>query len=390
MIPAGAAVVEERALELFGTLWNLLPALPRTLIAFAVVLGVLVFIHELGHYLAARWRGVHVDAFAIGFGRSVWRATDRRGTEWRLGWIPLGGYVKLHGQEAPADATPEQRAAWRPGQTFHEKSVGSRAIVVVAGPVANFLLAILLFAGLYATIGHPVSDAREATVISRVNPGSAAERAGLLPGDRILSLDANSVGRFEEVQRHIQPRAGQPVELRLERGGAEITLSAVPEAGPTGNGMLGILGGGTRFERLGPGAALVAGAEQTASVTWQTLVGVGEMLAGQRSAKELGGPIRIAEVSGEAASLGIVPLVNLMALLSVSLGLLNLFPIPLLDGGHLVFYAAEAIRGRPLPPKAQEYGFRAGFALLVTLFLFASWNDIAHGAIGKWVAGLVG
>jgi len=154
--------------------------------------------------------------------------------------------------------------------------------------------------------------------------------------------------------------------------------------------VLGVQGGAARFERIDPFSAIVAGAATTADLTWQTLVGVGEMLTGSRSATELGGPIRIAEISGQAADLGVYPLINLMALLSISLGLLNLFPVPLLDGGHLMFYAAEAVRGRPLPPRAQEYGFRAGFALLVTLFLFASWNDIAHGGIGRWVAGLLG
>ena len=366
--------------------------IPRTLIAFTIVLGVLVFVHELGHYLAARWRGVHVDAFAIGFGRPLLRWTDRRGTEWRIGWIPLGGYVKLHGQETPEEVPPEQRAAWRPGETFHEKPVGSRAIVVAAGPVANFLLAVLLFAGLFATVGQPTGG----TAINAVVEGSAAARAGLRPGDEILALDGERVLRFEQVQRHIQPRAGQPVELRLLRDGEELRTTVVPDARPGAAegaapvGMLGVQGGATRFERLDPLSAVAAGASHTAAITWMTLEGLGEMITGQRSAKELGGPIRIAEISGEAASLGIVPLVNLMALLSVSLGLLNLFPIPILDGGHLVFYAAEAVRGRPLPPKAQEYGFRAGFALLVTLFLFASWNDVVEGGIGRWVAKLIG
>jgi regulator of sigma E protease len=376
-------------LEVLGYLWNLLPALPRTLIAFAVVLGVLVFVHEMGHYLAARWRGVHVDAFSIGFGRPLLRGRDRRGTEWRLGWIPLGGYVKLHGQETPEDATPEARAGWQPGRTFHEKSVGSRAIVVAAGPVANFLLAILLFAGLFMTVGQPMGG----TGITTVVEGSAAARAGLMPGDSIVSLDGQRVSRFEQVQRYIQPRAGTPVAVAVSRDGAEQVVTVVPEVRDTGSGpvgVLGIQGGASRFERLDPFSAVAAGAVQTADITWLTLKGIGEMIVGERSAKELGGPIRIAEVSGEAASLGLSPLINLMALLSVSLGLLNLFPIPLLDGGHLVFYAAEAVRGRPLPPRAQEYGFRAGFALLVSLFLFASWNDIAGGAIGRWVSGLVG
>jgi regulator of sigma E protease len=362
----------------------------RTLLAFAVVLGVLVFIHEMGHYLAARWRGVHADAFAIGFGKPILRWTDRRGTEWRLGWIPLGGYVKLHGQEQPGDVTPEERARWRPGQTFHEKSVASRAIVVAAGPIANFLLAAVLFTGLFATLGKPVGG----TSIAAVMADSAAARAGLQPGDTILALDGQRVARFDQVQRHIQRRAGQPVELRIARAGEELTLRAVPDARPGENGavsgVLGVQGGVIHLDPLSLPEAVVAGVTQTADITWQTLSGVAEMIAGERSAKELGGPIRIAEVSGEAASLGIAPLINLMALLSVSLGLLNLFPIPLLDGGHLVFYAAEAIRGRPLPPRAQEFGFRAGFALLVTLFLFASWNDIAHGRIGQWVTGLLG
>jgi regulator of sigma E protease len=377
-------------LDVVSGLWESLPTLPRTLIAFALVLGVLVFVHEMGHYLAARWRGVRVDAFSIGFGKPLLRWTDRVGTDWRVGWIPLGGYVKLHGQEQPEDVPPEVRASWHPGETFHEKPVGSRAIVVAAGPFANFLLAVLLFAGIFAFVGKPVGN----TTIGAVVEGSPAAAAGLRPGDEILALDGAPVARFEEVQRHVQPRAGQPIEITLRRDdGSEVTLTATPAPrdGVAGApGMLGVQGGALRRETLGPAAALWAGVEQTAEVTWQTLVAVGQMLTGQRSAAELGGPIRIAEVSGQAASLGIVPLVSLMALLSVSLGLLNLFPVPLLDGGHLVFYALEAIRGRPLPPRAMEVGFRAGFALLAALFVFASWNDIAQGAIGRWVAGLLG
>lgn len=368
---------------------DFIPDFARTILAFLVVLGVLVFIHELGHYLAARWRGVHVDAFSIGFGRALTSWTDRRGTEWRLSWIPLGGYVKLHGQAEAAEMPAEETAKLRPGQTFHDKPVRDRAIVVIAGPLANFLLAIMLFAGLFIFHGQPVGQ----TAIGAVAGGSAAERAGLVAGDEIVSLDGNRVTRFDQLQRYIQPRAGQEVAVAINREGRELVLRVTPgtrpgtEAAPVG--ILGVQGGGVRFERMDPVSGLIAGAAQTADVSAQTLVGIWEMLTGQRSARDLGGPIKIAEVSGEAASLGIVPLVNLMALLSVSLGLLNLFPVPLLDGGHLMFYAAEAIRGRPLPPRAQEYGFRAGFALLIGLFVFATWNDIAHGSIGRWVVGLV-
>lgn len=378
-------------MEFLAQGWNLLPTLPRTLIAFALVLGVLVFIHEMGHYLAARWRGVHVDAFSIGFGRPILRGSDRRGTEWRLGWLPLGGYVKLHGQEVPEETDDATRASWRPGQTFHEKSVLDRAIVVAAGPFANYLLAVLLFAALAMTVGRPASN----TVIGMVVEGSAAERGGLRPGDEIVSLDGERVARFEQLQSHVKPRAGKPIEMRIARDGEERTLIVTPDAregGPRNapTGVLGIQAGPSRLETLSLGAALADGAARTVDVTWQSLTSIGEMLVGERSARDLGGPIRIAEISGEAASLGIAPLVSLMALLSVSLGLLNLFPVPLLDGGHLVFYAAEAIRGRPLPPKAQEYGYRAGFALLATLFVLVSWNDIVHGTIGKFVARLVG
>lgn len=367
---------------------DFLPDAVRTLLAFVVVLGVLIFFHELGHYLAARWRRVHVDTFSIGFGRAIASWRDRRGTEWRIAWIPLGGYVKLHGQ-APLTEMPEaERTPERPGETFHDKPVRDRAIIVAAGPVANFLLAALLFAGLYMTSGQPVG----LTAVGMVAPGSAAEAAGIRPGDELVSLDGVRVRRFDQVQRHIQPRAGQTVEVSLLREGREITVPVVPQARPGTEaapvGMLGIQGGGARFERLNPASALWAGTVQTAEMSWATLAGIGEMLTGKRSATELGGPIRIAEVSGQAATLGLVPLVNLMALLSVSLALLNLFPIPMLDGGHLMFYAAEAIRGRPLPPRALEYGFRAGFAVLISLFVFATWNDLAQGGLGRWVAGL--
>ncbi len=367
---------------------DFLPEIVRTILAFLVVLGVLVFIHELGHYLAARWRGVHVDVFSIGFGKTIAGWTDRRGTEWRVSWIPLGGYVKLHGQLDPEDTTPEELAKLRPGQTFHDKPVRDRAIVVAAGPAANFLLAAALFAALFATHGRPMGQ----TAIGMVAPGSVAERAGLLAGDQVISLDGNRVARFDQLQRHIQPRAGQEVVMVVQRDGREVSVRLTPatrpgsEAAPVG--VIGVQGGGARFERLDPASALWAGITHTADVSGQTLVGVWEMISGARSAQDLGGPIRIAEVSGQAASLGIVPLINLMALLSVSLALINLFPVPLLDGGHLMFYAAEAIRGRPLPPKAMEYGFRAGFALLIALFVFATWNDLAHGAFGRWVVGI--
>jgi regulator of sigma E protease len=368
---------------------ELLPDPFRTILAFVVVLGVLVFVHELGHYLAARWRGVHVEAFSIGFGRPLWAWTDRRGTNWRVAWIPLGGYVKLHGQEQPGEVPPDARALWRQGETFHDKPVGDRAIVVAAGPVANFLLAAVLFAVLFATVGQPTGS----TAVSEVVENSAAARAGLAPGDRILALDGNAVSRFEEVQRYVQARAGTSIAIRAARDGQEVTLSAVPESRngePGGVGVLGIRGGPVVFERRDPLTAVWAGVVHTADITWQTLAGVWQMIAGSRGTEELGGPLRIAQLSGQVAEMGLVSLVSFIAVLSVNLALINLFPIPVLDGGHLLFYAAEAVRGRPLPPRAMEFGFRAGFALLITLFLFATWNDLAQWGVFGWIARLGG
>lgn len=363
-----------------------LPEPFRTLISFAVVLGVLIFVHEMGHYLAARWRGVHVERFSIGFGRAVWTRVDRRGCEWRVGWIPLGGYVKMHGIEHAGEGEPDP-ATHRPGEAFHEKSVGDRAIVVAAGPIFNFLLAALLFAGIFATVGRPVGT----TAIQTVVAGSAAERAGLLPGDRILSLDGERVTRFEQLQRHIQPRAGQPVEVLVRRGEAEMKVVATPAArAEDGRGMLGVTGGAIERERLDPFTAVVDGTWHMVVVSGQTLSGVWQMISGQRGAEEIGGPLRIAQMSGEVAEMGMLSLVTFIALLSINLALINLFPIPILDGGHLVFYAAEAIRGRPLTARAQEYAFRGGFALLAMLMILATWNDLTQLGVVRWVTSLMG
>ncbi len=367
-----------------------MPDFLRSVLSFIVVLGVLVFVHELGHYLAARWRGVHVEAFSIGFGQPLFSRTDRLGTVWKVAWIPLGGYVKLHGQERPEDVTPEDRAKWIPGRTFHEKSVGSRAIVVAAGPIANFLLAMVLFAALFATAGRPVVQ----PVIGDVIAGSAAAQAGLQAKDRIVAIDGKPIATFEDIQKIISVRPGQTMPIEVQRDGADKTLSVTTES-RTGKdgvavGMLGIQGGLVTYQRVSLPAAIVGGVTQTWDVTAQTFQGLAQMLSGRRGTDELGGPLRIAQLSGQVVELGLASLVSFIAVLSVNLGLINLFPIPILDGGHLLFYAAEAIRGRPIPPRAQEYGFRAGLALLACLFVFATWNDLTHLGIFHWVAGLLG
>ena len=362
----------------------------RNAAAFIVVLGTLVFVHELGHYLAARWRGVYVEAFSIGFGPKIAGWTDRLGTVWKVSWLPLGGYVKLHGQERPEDASAETRAGWRPGYTFHEKSVGSRALVVAAGPAANFLLAAVLFAGLFMALGRPVAT----PVFGDVVAEGAAARAGLQKGDRVLSIDGTPIARFEDIQRIVSANPDRTLSLRIIREGAEQTVPVLVGAresrGGERTGVLGVRGGAVEYVKENPLSSVAAGVQQTWDVTTATLAGLGQMLSGSRGTEELSGPLGIAQLSGQVAQLGLASLVSFVAVLSVNLGLINLFPIPVLDGGHLLFYLAEAVRGRPLPPRLQEYGFRAGFALLAGLFVFATWNDLSHLGLFRWVSGLIG
>ena len=363
-----------------------LPDAVRTVVSFLVVLGVLVFVHEMGHYLAARWRGVHVEAFSIGFGTPFARWTDRVGTEWRLCWLPLGGYVKLHGQERPEDVPPEVRAAWQPGRTFHGKSVLSRAIVVSAGPVANFVLAAVLFSISFAVQGEPGDP-----VVHSIIPDSAAEHAGLQPGDRIETINSRKISNFEDIVRIVSVSPGKPLQMQILRGGADQTVDVTPASQDDGGGgKLGVLGISGALRPVGPVGAVADGIRHTWDVAVQTLAGVWQIIVGQRGTAGLGGPLRIAQLSGQVAQNGIASLVSFIALLSVNLGLINLFPIPILDGGHLVFYLLEALRGRPLPARAQEYGFRAGLALIACLFVFVTWNDLTSFGLFRWVAGLAG
>jgi regulator of sigma E protease len=358
----------------------------RTLGSFVVVLGVLVFVHEMGHYLAARWRGVHVEAFSIGFGQPFARWTDHLGTEWRLCWLPLGGYVKLHGQERPQDVSEETRAGWQQGRTFHEKSVGSRAIVVAAGPVANFLLAAVLFSVMFAIQGEPGDP-----VVQTVLPNSAAASAGILPGDRIVAIDSRKINDFEDIVHVVSVSADKPLQVEILRAGELRTLGVVPAGiDDGGGGKMGVLGIGGALRPVGVVGAAIDGVVHTWDVSVQTLVGVGEIITGQRGAAGLGGPLKIAQLSGQVAQHGLGSMVSFIALLSVNLGLINLFPIPILDGGHLVFYALEALRGRPVPQRAQEYSFRAGLALIGCLFVFVTWNDLTSFGLFRWVAGLIG
>jgi regulator of sigma E protease len=353
--------------------------------AFLVVLTVLVFVHELGHYLSARRNGVKVQVFSIGFGPELLGWTDRAGTRWKLSLVPIGGYVKMFGDadvtSMPGEAVEEMTDRERAVSFFHKRLM-QRAEIVAAGPAANFLFAIVVLAGFFMTVGQPFTPAD----IGEVVPGSAAERAGLQPKDTIVAIDGKAIERFEDIQQIVGLDAGEPLQLTVRREGQALTLAATPsieeEKDIFGNvhriGRLGIKRTGTEFVRRDPVSAVWRAVGETWNIAAGTLTAAGQMVMGRRTADELGGPIAIAQMSGVVARVGVVDLIRFMALLSVNLGLINLFPIPILDGGHLLFYAAEAIRGRPLGQRAQEYGFRVGLALVLTLMIFVTWNDLVH------------
>ncbi|MBV9261036.1 MAG: RIP metalloprotease RseP [Pseudolabrys sp.] len=360
------------------------------IVPFLFVLTIVVFFHELGHFLVARWCGIRVLVFSIGFGPELFGFYDRYGTRWKLSAVPLGGYVKFLGDESVA-STPDRAAAEvmteeEKKQSFIHKSVGARSAVVAAGPVANFILAIAIFASILMFFGKQITSAR----IDTVQPDSAAAAAGFKPGDLVTTINGRTIGSFADMQRIVSVNAGEALSVEVERGGTRVIIKAVPalkEIKDTfGNvhrvGVLGISRSmapdDIRTERVDPLTAVVMGAEETWFVVDRTLSYIGGVFAGREAADQLGGPIRIAQVSGQVATAGFVPLIHLAAVLSVSIGLLNLFPIPLLDGGHLLFYGIEAARGRPLSERAQELGFRIGFAIVIMLMIFATFNDILH------------
>lgn len=365
------------------------PGILLTVLSFLACIGPLIFVHELGHYFVGRWCGVKAETFSIGFGREIAGWTDRRDTRWKIGWLPLGGYVKFKGDMNPASTPsaewlslpPEERA-----QTFQSKPLWQRFLIVAAGPVINFLFAILLFIGIFAAIGYPTAPA----VVTAIVQGGAAEAAGVLPGDRVVAIDGRSIRNFAEVQEYIMLRPAQNVRLAVEREGRAVALNARSGARVArdrfGNeariGTLGIYSNAVALEKLPPLQLPGYAVRQTANTVQAMVVTLGQLVTGQRSVKELGGPLKIAQISGQQASLGWLPFFWLMAVISINLGFINLLPIPLLDGGHLLFYSIEGVRRRPLKPEAQEWAFRTGLAALLALMVFVTFNDLA--SFGAW------
>ena len=358
------------------------------IIPFLIVLTIIVFFHELGHFLVARSVGIKVVTFSLGFGPELFGFYDRYGTRWKVSAVPLGGYVKFFGDENAA-SVPDHEAAAAMSEaerrvSFVHKGVGARSAVVVAGPIANFILSVLLFAAIFISAGRPIVPARIDEVVS----DSAAAAAGLQAGDLVVAIDGRPVSGFTDMQRIVAGSAGRTLTLTIDRGGAREDIKATPTATTFCNAVLGIKktrADEVSFQTERPDAALALGVRETYFVVERSLCFVAGVFVGRESASQLGGPIGIAKAAGDAWTTGldnggigaaIAQLIYLSAFLSASIGLLNLFPIPLLDGGHLLFYAIELVRGRPLSERAQEFGFRIGLAIVVVLMLFATKNDI--------------
>jgi regulator of sigma E protease len=365
--------------------------------AFLLLLGPLVFIHEFGHYAAGRWFGVKADEFSVGFGREIAGFTDRRGTRWKFGWLPLGGYVKFAGDMNPASQPTaewlELPAAER-AKTFQAKPLWQRAIIVAAGPAINLALAVLILAGFALVYGQSTTP----PVVGEVVAGSAGAKAGLRSGDRIVEIGGKRIERFDDLRIYAAMRPNEAVSVAIVRDGRPtdlpLTIGTLVVKDRLGNeqrvGQIGIGPSAPVWSPVGVLEAPVVGVRRTGEIIGMMVDTIAQIVTGRRSVKEMGGPLRIAQVSGEQLALGWPEFVSLLALISINLGFINLLPVPVLDGGHLMFYAVEAVRRRPASPRAMEWAFRGGLAAILALMVLVTFNDL--GAFGLWrgIAGLIG
>lgn len=365
---------------------------------FLVALTILVFFHELGHFWVARLAKVRVEVFSVGFGAELFGWNDKAGTRWKIGVIPLGGYVKMFGQsDLPGDEDEDQPPLTdkEKAVSFQHKTLAQRTAIVAAGPIANFLLSVVLIAGLMATFGA----ARPYAGVGEIMPGSAAAEAGFETGDRIVSIDGEAVEWFSDLVRIVSVQPEMLLKIKVRRGDDEFVLTATPkrhqQPGAEGKTVeIGLLGvrydpQQMHYERQNPLMAVWLGIQQTASLTEKTLSFLGQVISGRQGTEGIGGPLRIVQYAGITFQSGIENFILFLAVLSINLGLINLFPIPILDGGHLLFFAVEAIRGRPLGPQAQEYGFRFGLILVLILMVFVTWNDLVQLRVFEFIKELV-
>ena len=384
--------------SILSFLWN-------PILTFLIGITILVFVHEFGHYIVARWCKVRVEIFSVGFGKEIFGWTDKNGTRWKIASIPLGGYVKMFGEgdaiirDEDSQSEREMTEAERK-VSFYHKRLSHRAYIVAAGPAINFIFAILAFAILFFAVGvpTPVND-KQLSVVGSVLPNSPAYHSGFSAGDKILAINGNGILYFAELKKIVEASAGQKLSVKILRGKKEKILNVIPK--PTDIkidgqykkvGRLGITGDPGELVNIKQGfsEALLNGCVKTYEFSKRILVFVGNIFIGKESTSELGGILRIADISGKVADQGFANYVSFLAILSINLGLINLFPIPMLDGGHLAFYLFEALRGKPLAEKTQEYGLRVGFALVIALFLFVTWNDFINLGFINYVSNLFG
>ncbi len=368
-----------------------------TILFFLLAIGPLVFVHEMGHYLVGRWCGVKAEVFSIGFGREITGWTDKRGTRWKIAWLPLGGYVRFAGDMGAASEPSEEWKALpeaERNQTFQSKTLWQRALIVGAGPVTNFLLAIVIFMGIFGVYGQ----SKTTNVIGSVVAGSPAEKAGFAVGDKILAVGESEITEFGEISDIVALRPGVTMSFLIERNGEQRRIVAVPAlkivkdrfGNETRLGQIGLGSGRPLAVQLSlaelPGAAV----KQTIRVVKSMIDGLVQIVMGRISVKELGGPIKIAQYSGQTASLGFLAFLGFVALISINLGFINLLPIPTLDGGHLFFYGIEAVMRRPVSLAVQELAYRTGFFALMALMLFVTFNDLASFGLWNRLSGLIG
>lgn len=363
---------------------ELLTAFLHNAASFIVIISVIVFIHEFGHYGIAKISGVKIDIFSIGFGREIFGWYDNSGTRWKISLLPLGGYVKMHGDVNAASAPDTARIAEFTDEekkiSFHCKPLAVKAAIVAAGPLANFLLAIVILSFFFSYYGKPFATPQASVIVQ----GSAADQAGLLPGDIILTIDNAPVESFSDIQRIVSIHPEQPLEFVIKRQDTELTKTITPRLTETkdafGNpikvGQLGIASPEMAYKKYALGSAILLATRETYIISAATLSAIGQMIVGKRGTEDLGGAIQIARYSGQSTTKGFQTVLGFIAMLSINLGLLNLFPIPMLDGGHLLYYTIEAARGKPMAEQFQQYGLRFGMAIIIALFILSTFNDI--------------
>ncbi|MEL6877250.1 MAG: RIP metalloprotease RseP [Pseudomonadota bacterium] len=360
-------------------------------VGFILLLGPLVTVHELGHYLVGRWFGVKAEAFSVGFGKELLGRTDKHGTRWKLSALPLGGYVQFKGDMDPSsipnpDAISQADAAAQEG-SFHHAALWKRALIVAAGPVTNLVVAIAIFAAFFTIFGQPTIESDvDSRTIGEFSEESAARDAGLLVGDTIVEIDGEPIQDFDDIRNQIALYPNKSVVIEVERGGAEVeipvTIASVEQTDAFGNaGTVGLIGVAPVaaeyvFKDVGVLQSIPLATEQCWEITKMMVTGIKQIITGDRSIKELGGPVKIAKISGEQLSLGLVSFVNFVALISLNLAFINFLPIPALDGGHLAFYAAEAVRKKPVGPRATEYAYRGGIAFVLIFMVVVTFNDL--------------